>query len=90
MSGHHDTHHVNEQKPVAFTVPLILAIVTLVIIMLFLSLCDPSHAHHNGGAHQHSAASGSHQDHGNTQSHSTDGGSSHEQGPEGGQENHNQ
>jgi hypothetical protein len=90
MSGHHDTHHVNENKPVAFTVPLILAIVTLVIIMLFLSLCDPSSAHHNTDAHEHGAASTSQQDHGSSKSHSTGNDNSHDQGPEGGQETHHQ
>jgi hypothetical protein len=45
MSAHHDDHHVSEQKPVAFTVPLILALVTIVIIVLFLSLCDPKTGH---------------------------------------------
>ncbi|MDO9001276.1 MAG: hypothetical protein Q7W45_16040 [Bacteroidota bacterium] len=39
----HDNHdnHSNEVKPVSFTVPFILASVTLVIIFMFLSLCDP-------------------------------------------------
>jgi hypothetical protein len=39
----HDNHdnHSNEPKTVSFTVPFILASVTLVLIFLFLSLCDP-------------------------------------------------
>jgi hypothetical protein len=39
----HDNHdnHSNEPKAVSFTVPFILASVTLVLIFLFLSLCDP-------------------------------------------------
>ena len=41
MSSHQDDHHVSEQKPVAFTVPLILAAVLVLIMVLFLSLCDP-------------------------------------------------
>jgi len=68
MSGHsHDDHHAAEQKPVAFTVPLILAAVTILIIVLFLSLCDPKahHTdHHSGDNHavegtSHSSAEGS-------------------------------
>ena len=51
MSGHHDDHHSTEQKPVSFTVPFILACVTLVIVIAFLSLCNPQKHHdsHNGG-----------------------------------------
>lgn len=49
MSGHHEEHHSTEPKPVAFTVPFILASVTLLIVMLFLSLCDPKpHGTHHG------------------------------------------
>jgi hypothetical protein len=49
MAGHsHDDHNLTEQKPVSFTVPFILAAVTILIIVLFLSLCDPK-AHHAGG-----------------------------------------
>ena len=47
MSHHHDDHghgH-NEQKPVSFTVPLILGAITVFIIVLFVSLGDP--CHHN-------------------------------------------
>lgn len=43
--NHHDNHNT-EQKPVAFTVPLILASVTIFIIVMFLSLCNPKHGHH--------------------------------------------
>jgi hypothetical protein len=42
---HHDEHSQNEKKPVAFTVPFILASVAVVIILLFLSLCDPKPHH---------------------------------------------
>ena len=38
---HGHNNHSNESKPVSFTVPFIMASVTLVIIFLFLSLCDP-------------------------------------------------
>lgn len=41
----HSEHSSNEKKPVAFTVPFILASVTVVVILMFLSLCDPK-AHH--------------------------------------------
>ena len=42
MSSHdHHDNHSNEPKVVSFTVPFIMAAVTLVIIFLFLSLCDP-------------------------------------------------
>lgn len=39
----HDSHdnHSNEPKAISFTVPFILASVTLVLIFMFLSLCDP-------------------------------------------------
>jgi len=43
MSDHHDNHHSTEQKPVSFTVPLIMASVLLFIIVLLLSVCDPKH-----------------------------------------------
>lgn len=43
MGNHHDSHHSNEQKPVSFTVPFILATVTLVAILLLVSLDDPGH-----------------------------------------------
>jgi hypothetical protein len=52
MSATHHDHPVMEKKPVSFTVPLILAIVTLVFMFAFLSLCDPDSAHHgNGDSH---------------------------------------
>jgi len=43
MSDHHDNHHSTEQKPVSFTVPLIMASVFLFIMVLLLSVCDPKH-----------------------------------------------
>jgi hypothetical protein len=49
MSAHHEIHHEQGPKPVSFTVPFILACVTLLIVFLFLSLCDPkSHHGHDG------------------------------------------
>lgn len=45
MAHHHDDHghgH-NEQKPVSFTVPLILGAVTVLIIVLLVSLGNPKH-----------------------------------------------
>ncbi len=50
MAGHsHDEHHFSEQKPVAFTVPFILAAVVILIVVLLLSLCDPKpHGAHQG------------------------------------------
>jgi len=48
MSDNHHSHddHNTEAKPVAFTVPLILASVLIFIIVMFLSLCNPKHGHH--------------------------------------------
>lgn len=46
MAHHHDDHsNHTEQKPVSFTVPLILGAITVFIIVLFVSLGDP--CHHN-------------------------------------------
>ena len=54
MAGHHDSHHATENKPVAFTVPFILAAVLVLIMGLFLSLCDPEphHGHGSEATHQ--------------------------------------
>ncbi|MBP7809480.1 MAG: hypothetical protein KA163_09320 [Bacteroidia bacterium] len=44
----HDSHNNNghqENKPVAFTTPLILGAVTVFIILLFVSLGNPCHGH---------------------------------------------
>lgn len=44
----HDSHDNNghqENKPVAFTTPLILGAVTVFIILLFVSLGNPCHGH---------------------------------------------
>ncbi len=44
----HDSHNNNghqENKPVAFTTPLILGAVTVLIILLFVSLGNPCHGH---------------------------------------------
>jgi hypothetical protein len=45
MSSHHDHHdsHVNENKPVSFRTPLILALVTVLLILLAVSTCDGHH-----------------------------------------------
>lgn len=57
MSSHQDDHHASEQKPVSFTVPLILAAVLVFIMVLFLSLCDPKpHDAHGNGHDDHGAA----------------------------------
>jgi hypothetical protein len=62
MSGHsHEEHNFAEQKPVSFTVPFILAAVTLLILFLFLSLCDPK-SHHGAGHSEHNAAATEHHD----------------------------
>jgi len=55
MSSSHDDHHTTEQKPVAFTVPLIMASVLVLIIVLFLSLCDPKPHHGQEAGHDHMA-----------------------------------
>lgn len=41
MSSHNDhDHQPTENKPVSFTTPLILALVTLLVILLSVSTCD--------------------------------------------------
>jgi hypothetical protein len=56
-SSHSDNQHSDEQKPIAFTVPLILASVLILIIVLFLSLCDPKkHGHETEHAEHTEAA----------------------------------
>lgn len=64
MSGnHHDDHHATEAKPVSFTVPFFLATAVLLIIILFLSLCDPKHGHHaEGNGHEAPATEAAHHD----------------------------
>lgn len=59
MSSHHEENHSQEKKPVAFTVPFILAVVTLLAVVMFLSLCDPK-PHHEGGHEEHEATEKSH------------------------------
>lgn len=54
-SSHHDDQHLQEQKPIAFTVPFILASVLILIIVLFLSLCDPKPHVHEAEHDGHSA-----------------------------------
>jgi hypothetical protein len=56
MAAQHEHDPSAEKKPVAFTVPFILAAVTLLIILLFLSLCDPSSHHGEHQGHSTSAA----------------------------------
>jgi outer membrane protein OmpA-like peptidoglycan-associated protein len=55
-SSHSDNQHSEEQKPIAFTVPLILASVLIFIIVLFLSLCDPKKHGHEAEHAGHSEA----------------------------------
>lgn len=60
MSGHsHDDHQTNEPKPVSFTVPFILAAVTILAVVLFLSLCDPKPHHAEGTEHEPAATEAS-------------------------------
>lgn len=54
MSSHQDEHHSEEKKPVSFTVPFILAAVTIFAIVMFLSLCDPK-PHNEAGHEGHQA-----------------------------------
>lgn len=64
--SHHNEHHEAEQKPIAFSVPFILAAVTLLVIVLFLSLCDPKPHHgteNHGAAHHEPAATEHHEAH---------------------------
>ncbi len=56
--SHHSEHHQAEQKPVAFSVPFILAAVTLLVIVLFLSLCDPKP--HHGEEHEAATTEAAH------------------------------
>jgi len=59
MSDNHSSdNHLTEQKPVAFTVPLILASVLIFIIVMILSLCNPKHSSHHNTAEGHSDAVG--------------------------------
>lgn len=58
MSSHHDEHHSMEQKPVSFTVPFFLAAAFILIVVLFLSLCDPKQHHAGAEEHGHSQAHG--------------------------------
>jgi len=41
MGNHHDNNHSNEKKPVSFAVPFYMAVSTLVVIFLLVSLGDP-------------------------------------------------
>lgn len=41
--SHHEEHHNEGPKPVAFTAPMILGAVTIFIILCFVSLGNPSH-----------------------------------------------
>lgn len=44
-NDHHNNNGHNENKPVAFTAPLILGSITIFIILLFVSLGNPCHGH---------------------------------------------
>ncbi|MBS1651519.1 MAG: hypothetical protein JSU07_05855 [Bacteroidetes bacterium] len=55
MGAHNHDSHVSEHKPVSFTVPFILGMVTVIIILLFVSFCDPKQ-HHASGEHQEHAS----------------------------------
>src|SRR4051812_34366725 len=78
-NSHHDDHHSGSAKPVAFTMPLILASVLIFIIVLFLSLCDPKHHDAADNGHEGQAAAmestrhkaTTHEDHTATQAHTT-------------------
>ncbi len=67
MSAHPHEQY-SENKPVAFTVPFILAAVTVLVIGLFLSLCDPS-AHDHGA---HGKAGAAHEKSADGHKHATD------------------
>ena len=44
MSSHHDEHnHSNEPKKVQFRTPLIMGFVSVLLIFLAVSTCDPKH-----------------------------------------------
>lgn len=45
MSSHNEENHNSESKPISFTVPFLMACSLLIIIIMFLSLCDPKHGH---------------------------------------------
>jgi hypothetical protein len=63
MSAHHDHHHVIEKKPVAFTVPFILAAVLIFIIVLLVNVCDPGSHNKPHDGKVHSGASSHSNDH---------------------------
>ena len=63
MDSHsHDQYH-SETKPVAFTIPFILALVTVIVMGLFLSLCDPQPHHESHGTVIENKAHSNHSDH---------------------------
>ncbi len=70
--GHHHDHHSTEQKPVAFTVPLILGCVTLLAVVLFLSLCDPKPHHGEGHGHEATETEAVHHDAAATEHHAAE------------------
>jgi len=63
-SHHHDDHHSEEKKPVSFNVPFIMGVATLIILLMFLSLCDPKK--HEAGGHGEAATEATHEGHGET------------------------
>lgn len=50
MSSHHDhdDQHVSENKPVPFITPMILGLVTMLVILAFVSIGNPSKCCENG------------------------------------------
>ncbi len=63
MSNHHDNHHSDEKKPISFTVPFILASVTITIILMLVSIGDPCHCKESCEAegHETHAVEGGHE-----------------------------
>lgn len=75
MASHHDNHHSEEKKPVSFSTPMILGLVTLLAIVLLVSTCDKKHgcceeeakceqadAHHGAGHDAHAVKTEAHQE----------------------------
>ena len=89
MSAHSHDQYPSEPKPVAFTVPLILAAVTILVMGLFLSLCDPeAHGHGTDGhAATEASAGGKHATDEDMQHHGeADGPPAHPSAPAAGQQ----
>ncbi len=76
MSSHHENHHSEEKKPVAFRTPMILGLVTLLAIVLLVSTCDNKSEHcssecKENGTESHQCSSNDH--HKNVTEHSNHG-----------------